>query len=193
MKIKSDENSITEKVQEFCIWITGLSGAGKSTLADLIHKELKSLNLHSFILDGDNLRNGLNRDLGMGEKDRSENIRRAGEVAWLMYEAGIIVICAFISPYEKDRKSVRALFPPNRFVEIYLKTDLAVCEARDPKGLYKKVRRGEIKGFTGIDAPYEAPSNADIVIDTAELSLEPSIKAIMDFLSSKNLVDFSKI
>lgn len=176
-----------------CIWFTGLSGSGKSILSKALAGRLLDLSYNAYVLDGDALRCGLNKDLSMSESDRSENVRRAGEVARLMFDAGIIVICAFISPYEKDRKRVKALFPPERFVEIYLKTDLTVCEARDPKGLYKKVRRGEIKDFTGIDAPYEAPSNADIVIDTAELSLEPSIKAIMDFLSSKNLVDFSKI
>ena len=142
------------------LWFTGLSGSGKSTIANLVEKKLHALGRHTFLLDGDNVRHGLNKDLGFTEADRVENIRRVGEVAKLMTDAGLIVLTAFISPFRAERDMVRAMLPAGEFVEIFIDTPLADAEARDVKGLYKKARSGEIENFTGIDSPYEAPANA---------------------------------
>lgn len=139
------------------LWFTGLSGAGKSTIAALVDQALHAAGRHSYILDGDNLRFGLCGDLGFSPEDRAENIRRLGEVARLFVDAGLIVLCAAISPYRRDREAARSRVPPDRFLEIFVDTDLAVCEARDPKGLYRRARAGEITGMSGIDAPYEPP------------------------------------
>ena len=148
-----------------CIWFTGLSGSGKSTLANLLEKRLHAEGRHTYVLDGDNVRHGLNRDLGFTEADRAENIRRVAEVAKLMVDAGLIVIVAFISPYRAERAFARSLFEPGEFVEVFVDTPLEECERRDPKGLYAKARRGEIPGFTGIDSPYELPERPDIRIE----------------------------
>ncbi|WP_020207903.1 adenylyl-sulfate kinase [Gilvimarinus chinensis] len=166
-----------------CIWLTGLSGSGKSTIANALDATLHEAGIKSFLLDGDNVRHGLNKDLGMTETDRAENIRRIGEVAKLMVDAGLIVICAFISPYKRDRQMVRSMFHHGQFVEAYLETPLSVCEERDPKGLYKKARAGVIKQFTGISDPYETPENAEIVIDTSRDSVTDSVKRILQVLS----------
>src|SRR5262245_14444970 len=161
------------KNQKACIlWFTGLSGAGKSTIANLVEKRLYSLGHHTFLLDGDNVRHGLNRDLGFTDADRVENIRRVAEVAKLMVEAGLIVLVSFISPFRSERRMARGLVEEGEFVEVFVNTPLAVAEARDPKGLYKKARRGEIKHFTGIDSEYEPPENAELVIDTTHASPE---------------------
>jgi len=162
-----------------CIWLTGFSGSGKSTVANALDIELYSTGFKSFLLDGDNVRHGLNKDLGMSESDRAENVRRVGEVAKLMVDAGLIVICAFISPYTRDRQMVRSMFQTGQFLEIYLDTPLDVCEDRDPKGLYKKARQGIIKQFTGISDPYEKPESPEMQIDTSSSTLEHSVSQIL--------------
>lgn len=161
-----------------CIWLTGLSGSGKSTIANALDVHLNEQGRHTFLLDGDNVRHGLNKDLGMTENDRAENIRRVGEVAKLMVDAGLIVVCAFISPYKRDRQMVRSTFNHGEFIEVYLETPLEVCEQRDPKGLYKKARAGIIKNFTGISDPYEVPEAPEVTIDTSKSEIEASIKKI---------------
>jgi bifunctional enzyme CysN/CysC len=164
------------------LWLTGLSGAGKSTIANLVEKKLFRMNRHTFLLDGDNVRHGLNKDLGFTEADRVENIRRVGEVARLMTDAGLIVITAFISPFRAERQLVREMMAPGEFVEIHVDTPLGVAESRDVKGLYKKARRGLLKNFTGIDSPYEAPEAPEIRIDTTQLSPEEAAQLIVDYL-----------
>ena len=149
-----------------CLWMTGLSGAGKSTLANALEQELNKKGKHTYILDGDNLRHGLNSDLGFSETDRNENVRRAAETAKLMIDAGLIAIVGLISPFKKERDWARSLFKDNQFKEIFISTSLEACEHRDTKGLYEKARRGEVKDFTGIDSLYESPDNPDIIIDT---------------------------
>lgn len=158
-----------------CIWFTGLSGSGKSTLANALDLSLYAAGMRTYLLDGDNLRHGLCSDLGMQEEDRTENIRRAGEVARLMVDAGLIVLCAFISPYQRDRDRVRALFTPSQFVEVHVSTPLEQCEIRDPKGLYSKARKGLISNFTGLDSPYEIPATPDFKIDTSVEHLQDSV------------------
>ncbi len=171
------------KNQKACIlWFTGLSGAGKSTIANLVEKRLYSLGHHTFLLDGDNVRHGLNRDLGFTDADRVENIRRVAEVAKLMVEAGLIVLVSFISPFRSERRMARGLVEQGEFVEVFVNTPLAVAEARDPKGLYKKARKGEIKHFTGIDSDYEPPENAEVAIDTTRASPEEAAGRIIRYL-----------
>lgn len=162
------------------LWFTGLSGSGKSTIANLVEKKLHALGRHSFLLDGDNVRHGLNKDLGFTDTDRIENIRRVGEVAKLMTDAGLIVLTAFISPFRAEREMVRGMLPVGEFVEIFIDTPLAEAEARDVKGLYKKARAGELKNFTGIDSPYEAPEKPDIRIDTTRVSPEDAAEMIVE-------------
>jgi bifunctional enzyme CysN/CysC len=164
------------------LWFTGLSGSGKSTIANLVEKKLHRMNRHSFLLDGDNVRHGLNRDLGFTEADRIENIRRVGEVAKLMTDAGLIVITAFISPFRAEREMVRAMLPEGEFIEVFIDTPLAEAERRDVKGLYKKARAGQLKNFTGIDSPYEAPKNPEIRIDTTAMTPEEAADLIIDRL-----------
>jgi adenylylsulfate kinase (apsK) len=170
------------------IWLTGLSGSGKSTLADALEHRLHAAGRHTYLLDGDNLRHGLNRDLGFSAEDRCENIRRVGEVGTLMVDAGLIVIAAFISPFRTDRDLVRALLP-ERFVEIHVSTPLSVCEERDPKGLYRKARAGELKQFTGIDSPFEAPPTAELTIDTSTLSVEVAVDHIRNYMVAAGYID----
>ncbi len=164
------------------LWFTGLSGSGKSTIANLVEKKLHRMNRHSFLLDGDNVRHGLNRDLGFTEADRIENIRRVGEVAKLMSDAGLIVITAFISPFRAEREMVRGMLPEGEFIEVFIDTPLAEAERRDVKGLYKKARAGQLKNFTGIDSPYEAPENPEIRIDTTAMTPEEAADLIIDRL-----------
>ncbi|MEO1945711.1 MAG: adenylyl-sulfate kinase [Candidatus Thioglobus sp.] len=171
------------------IWFTGLSGSGKSTLAHSIEEELYKLNCRTFVLDGDNVRHGLSSDLTFSDDDRKENIRRIGEVAKLMMEAGVIAMTAFISPFKKDRNFVRQLLPQGDFIEIYCKASLEVCESRDVKGLYKRARAGEIKNYTGIDSPYETPDNPELAVDTESESLEESVAKVIDFLKSKGIIN----
>ena len=161
------------------LWFTGLSGAGKSTIANLVEKKLARMNRHTFLLDGDNVRHGLNKDLGFTDADRVENIRRVGEVAKLMTDAGLIVITAFISPFRAERDMVRQMMKPGEFIEVHIDTPLADAEARDVKGLYRKARSGELKNFTGIDSPYEAPEDPEIRIDTTAMTAEEAAEAII--------------
>ena len=170
------------------IWFTGLSGSGKSTLANAVEQVLHQHQHHTYVLDGDNVRHGLNKNLGFSPEDREENIRRIGEVAKLFADAGTIVLTAFISPYRTDRDQARALIAEGRFVEVFVDCPLEVCEERDTKGLYKKARAGEIKEFTGISAPYEPPLNSEVTVNTAALSIEESAQAVVSVLIKAGLV-----
>ena len=177
------EHHATLKNQKAAVlWLTGLSGAGKSTIANLIEKKLARMNRHTFLLDGDNVRHGLNKDLGFTDADRVENIRRVGEVAKLMTDAGLIVITAFISPFRAERKMVRQMMRPGEFFEVFVDTPLAAAEARDVKGLYRKARAGQLKNFTGIDSPYEVPEEPELRIDTTKMSSEQAADAIIAML-----------
>ncbi len=181
-----------QKGQRACVlWFTGLSGAGKSTVANLVEKRLLALGRHSTMLDGDNVRHGLNRDLGFTDTDRVENIRRVGEVARLMADAGLIVLVSFISPFRSERQMARDLLPPGEFLEVFIDVPLETAEARDPKGLYKKARRGEIKHFTGISSPYEAPEQPELHIDTTRLSPEAAAELIVAQLEARGLLQGS--
>lgn len=178
-----------QKGQKPCmIWFTGLSGAGKSTVANALDCLLFEKGRHTYLLDGDNVRHGLNRDLGFSDTDRVENIRRIGEVGKLFVDAGLITLSAFISPFRSDRQMVRTLFPVGEFIEVYVSTSLAVCEQRDPKGLYQKARSGMIRNFTGIDSAYESPAAPEIQIDTGEMSVEQSVNAIYTYLHERAYV-----
>ncbi len=177
------EQRAAQKQQKPCmIWFTGLSGAGKSTVANALDMMLLEHNKHTYLLDGDNVRHGLNRDLGFTDADRIENIRRIGEVGKLFVDSGLIVLSAFISPFRSDRQMVRNLFPVGEFVEVYISTSLDICEQRDPKGLYKKARAGVIKNFTGIDSVYEPPHAPELVVDAGEISVNASAQLIYDYL-----------
>jgi len=167
------------------VWMTGLSASGKSTIAVILEQMLLHKHKHAYRLDGDNIRMGLNKNLGFSAEDRAENIRRIGEVAKLFTDAGVIAITSFISPYKKDRDLVRALNKPGEFVEVYVNVSLETAEKRDPKGLYKKARAGQIKGFTGIDDPYEAPDKAEIVIETEKLKPEQAAEKILTYLDER--------
>ena len=164
------------------LWLTGISGSGKSTIANELEKKLFSIGIRTYILDGDNVRHGLNNDLGFSDADRVENIRRVAEVSKLMMDAGILVIASFISPFRSDRNSVRRLFSSDDFVEVFIDTPLEVAESRDPKGLYKKARAGSIPNFTGIGSPYEKPHNPEILIKTKESTIQDSVTKIIDYL-----------
>lgn len=170
------------------LWFTGLPSSGKSTLANEVEKKLIAGGTKTYILDGDNVRMGLCKDLGFSEQDRAENIRRIGEVSKLFVQAGVVVLSAFVSPYRRDRDAVRALVEPGEFIEVFVDAPLEVCEQRDVKGLYKKAREGVIKGFTGIDDPYEAPLNPEITIKTAETSLEEGANLLVAYLREKNVI-----
>ncbi len=167
------------------VWFTGLSAAGKSTIAHSIEKELFEQGVRVYVLDGDNIRHGLNADVGFDREDRRENLRRVVEVARLMMDAGIVVLAAFISPYQGDRDYVRGRFEKGEFFEVYMKCPLEVCEQRDPKGQYKKARAGIIKNYTGISAPYEEPLAPELVLDTAKTDVEASVRCVVDFLKDK--------
>jgi len=171
------------------IWFTGLSGSGKSTIAHLVEKHLYQLCLRTFVLDGDNVRHGLCSDLGFGNDDREENIRRIGEVAKLMLESGTITLTALISPFRKGRELVRNLLPHGEFIEVFCKASLLTCEKRDAKGLYKRARAGEIRNYTGIDSHYEEPLNPELIIDTEKLSIEESVKLVIKLLVEKQITN----
>ena len=171
------------------LWFTGFSGAGKSSLSVAVEKELHKRGIRTYVLDGDNVRHGLNSNLGFSSEDRAENIRRIGEVSKLFVDAGVMTLTAFISPYREDRKMVREMVEDGEFLEIYVKCALEECEKRDPKGLYKKARNGEIKGFTGIDAPYEAPVNPELVVETDKETLRESVLADLNFLQEKGYIE----
>ena len=168
-----------KKQSPLCLWLTGLSGSGKSTLSNAIEKRLIGLNKHTYILDGDNLRHGLNSDLGFTRLDRNENVRRTAEVSKLIVDAGLIVIVGLISPYKNERAWVRSIFKKDQFYEIYISTGLSECERRDTKGFYQKARAGKIKNFTGISSPYEAPSDPYVSIDTTNISIENCVDIIL--------------
>lgn len=174
------------------LWFTGLSGSGKSTLCAAIEKRLHEQGMSTYILDGDNVRHGINENLGFSPEDRTENIRRIGEISKLFVDAGIITLTAFISPYRKDRNHVRELVSSNEFIEIYVKCSLKECERRDPKGLYQKARSGEIKDFTGISAPYEQPIHPEIIIDNENQLIEESVNQVINYLIEKKTVILNK-
>lgn len=184
---KGDRRSLNNH-GSLILWFTGLPSSGKSTIANELEKKLITLGTRTYILDGDNVRMGLCKDLGFSEEDRGENIRRIGEVSKLFIDAGCIVLSAFVSPYIKDRDAVRELVEEGEFVEVFVDAPLEVCEERDVKGLYKKAREGIIKGFTGIDDPYEAPLNPEITIDTSKLSLDEGVKVIFDYLEKRGVL-----
>lgn len=178
-KVSVEERAILQRQNAATIWLTGLSASGKSTLAYELERRLHDLGHASFVLDGDNIRHGLSRDLGFSPESRKENIRRIAEVARLFNDAGIVMITAFISPYRDDRAMARDILGPERFIETYVAADIAVCERRDPRGLYRKARAGEIPDFTGITAPYEAPEKPEIRLDTGLLSVEQSMSQLL--------------
>jgi adenylyl-sulfate kinase len=191
--IFKEKSGISEKQREslfghkaLTVWLTGLSGSGKSTIARLLETKLYEKGIHSYILDGDNLRNGLNADLGFSPEDRCENIRRVAEVSRLMNDAGLVVIAAFVSPYEKDRKNARKIIG-NKFIEVYVDASIDVCRERDPKGLYAKFDAGAFTGLTGIDAPYEIPENPDLHINTENETAEESVKNIVALIKLRLL------
>ena len=184
LEIDKDARAGQKLQKPLCLWLTGLPGAGKSTIANLLEKQLFAFGRHTYILDGDNIRRGLNRDLGFSEADRVENIRRATEVARLFVDAGLVVIVAFISPYRAERNRARSRFEPDEFVEIYVDASLEECERRDPKGLYAKARRGELLNFTGIDSDYEPPEAAEIHLDTVAKSPDECVDVILSYLDS---------
>lgn len=170
------------------LWFTGLSGSGKSTIANAVAKELYNRNIRSYVLDGDNIRHGLNKDLGFSEEDRTENIRRIGEVSKLFVDSGQFVLTAFISPFRADRQIVRDLLEEGEFIEVYLKCPLEECEVRDPKGLYDKARKGIIKDFTGIDSPYEEPEQPEIILDSDQYSIEECVEQVIEYLTTKRAI-----
>lgn len=192
-KISRKDREVLHKHKSSLIWFTGLSGSGKSTLANLLEKELHILKISTFVLDGDNIRHSLNKDLTFSSTDRSENIRRIGEVAKIMLDAGVLTIAAFVSPYKKDREMVKNIVGSENFIEIYVNASLAECEKRDTKGLYKKARNGEIKNMTGISSPYEAPENPTLEIDTNKETIDESMqkikKCVMEKLKYDKLYD----
>lgn len=184
---KSDRQSLNGH-KSCALWFTGLSGSGKSVLANAVDEKLYRMGIQSYVLDGDNIRHGLNKDLGFQTEDRIENIRRIGEVAKLFVDSGQMILTAFISPFREDRNMVRALFPEGEFFEIYVKCPLHVCEQRDPKGLYQKARNGEIKHFTGIDSPYEQPLSPDFIIESDQTSISAGADLIISELQSKGII-----
>ncbi len=187
-KVKKRDREKRQGYKGAIIWLTGLPSSGKSTIANGVEYELFHRGVRSYVLDGDNIRHGLNSDLGFSPKDRDENIRRIGEVARLFADAGVIAITAFISPYRKDRERARSLLDAGEFVEVFVKCSLSECESRDPKGMYQKAKRGEIPEFTGISAPYEEPLSPEIIIDTEKLPVEVSVEKIIKYMEEKGLI-----
>lgn len=186
--INKNQRSKLKNHKSTVLWITGLSASGKSTLANALECRLHEIGVHTYLLDGDNIRHGLNKDLNFSPEDRRENIRRIAEVAKLFVDAGIVVITAFISPYREDRQIARQIVEQGEFVEIYTKCPLDICEKRDPKGLYKRARAGKIPEFTGITAPYEEPDNPEIIIDTNKNTIEESVNQITIYLLRQQII-----
>lgn len=184
-QISIEDRRQSNQHNSFLLWFTGLSGSGKSTIANVVEQKLHQMGVKTFTLDGDNIRKGINKDLTFSPEDRTENIRRIAEVANLMVNAGLVTLAAFVSPYKKDRASIRSIVKDVNFVEIYINTSVEECERRDVKGLYKKARAGEIKNMTGISAPYEAPENPEIEINTEEESVDAAAQRIIDFITPK--------
>lgn len=187
--VSKNERSAIKEQKPCILWFTGLSGSGKSTVANAVESQLLALRKHTYLLDGDNIRMGLNKGLTFSNEDRVENIRRIGEVSKLFVDAGNIVLTAFISPFKKERGVVRALMETDEFIEVFIDTPLDVCESRDPKGLYEKARKGEIPNFTGISSPYESPTNPEIHVKTAELDIESCAAQIVGYLKEKGYID----
>lgn len=187
-KITRAERAFNKNQKPCLLWFTGLSGSGKSTIANALDVALHERGYHTFLLDGDNVRHGLCKDLGFSDEDRVENIRRIGEVSKLFTDAGLIVLSAFISPFASDRRLVRSLFPAGEFIEVFMDTPLDTCEDRDPKGLYQKARSGEIKHFTGIDSPYEAPERPEVRLDTSSMSVDQCVDRLISFLVERGLI-----
>ncbi len=185
LEVNKTARAAAKNQKPVVLWFTGLSGAGKSTIANLVEKKLSERNLHTYLLDGDNVRHGLNRDLGFSESDRVENIRRIGEVAKLMVDAGLVTLVSFISPFAADRRMARELMEEGEFVEIHVRAPLSVAEQRDPKGLYKKARAGEIRDFTGIDSPYEAPENPELLLDTARYDADALAETVVEYVLTR--------
>lgn len=184
-QISIQDRRQANKHNSFLMWFTGLSGSGKSTIANVVEQELHKKGIKTYILDGDNIRKGINNDLSFSPEDRTENIRRIAETANLMVDAGLVVLAAFVSPYKKDRENIKSIVKDVNFVEIYVNTSLEECEKRDVKGLYKKARAGEIKNMTGISAPYEAPEDPDVEINTEHVSVEQAVKQIIEYITPK--------
>lgn len=180
--ITKEDRSQLLKQKPFVLWFTGLSASGKSTIANLVEKEMFRMSYKTYLLDGDNVRHGLNKDLGFDEESRVENIRRVGEVSKLLLESGIIVLTAFISPFKSDRDLVRSLFKEGQFLEVFIDSSLEVCESRDPKGMYAKARNGDIQNFTGISSPYETPISPEIHVLNNSISLQSASKQIINYL-----------
>ncbi|NWF98891.1 MAG: adenylyl-sulfate kinase [Nitrospirae bacterium] len=187
-KIDKKERWQLNNHKSVLIWFTGLPGSGKSTISHELEYLLFKNKIRTYVLDGDNIRRGLCKDLGFSAEDRRENLRRVGEVAKLFVDAGILTIASFASPYISDRKMIREMFGNEEFIEVYLKCDISICEKRDPKGLYKKARNGIIKNFTGVSDPYEAPEKPEILLETDKLTVEQSVKSVFDFLQEKQIL-----
>ena len=191
--INREKREKTLNQKPFVLWFTGLSASGKSTIANIVESKLYEMGFKTYLLDGDNVRHGLNNDLGFDEESRVENIRRIGEVSKLFFDAGLIVLTAFISPFKSDRKLVRDLFEEkNQFLEVFIDTSLEVCESRDPKGMYKKARLGEIKNFTGISSPYESPINPELHVKNENVSLDDVSDKIIQFLLKEKFINESE-
>ena len=186
--VTRERRQLQQQHKSVVLWFTGLSGSGKSTLAHAVEEQLFQLGQKTYVLDGDNVRHGLCRDLRFSDEDRKENIRRIGEVSKLFLEAGVITLTAFISPFQEDRNLVRNLMPHGEFLEVYCHASIEVCEQRDPKGLYQKARAGEIKDFTGINSPYEVPEKPELDIDTEKLSLEESVESVVALLRERGVI-----
>jgi len=184
-QVSKADRQTNNKHKSLLLWFTGLSGSGKSTIANVVEQELYRLGIKTYTLDGDNIRNGINKDLSFAPEDRTENIRRIAEIAHLMVDAGVVVLAAFVSPYKKDRENIKKIVKADNFVEVFINTSLEECERRDVKGLYQKARAGEIKNMTGISAPYEAPANPDIEIKTEENSVEEAVNTIIKHIIPK--------
>jgi len=174
-----------KKHNSLLLWFTGLSGSGKSTIANAVERALVEKGIHTYALDGDNVRKGLNNNLGFSPEDRTENIRRIAEVSHLMVDAGLVVLAAFVSPYQEDRANIKQIVGADNYIEIFVNTPIEECERRDVKGLYAKARAGEIKNFTGINAPYEVPTTPDIVIDTTKVSISESVALVINYIENK--------
>jgi adenylylsulfate kinase len=187
-RVSSEDREKIKGQKGAVLWFTGLSASGKSTVANTVDHMLHSQGKHTYLLDGDNIRMGLNKNLGFSAEDRAENIRRIGEVAKLFADAGLVTLTAFISPYRRDRDAVRALLPAGEFIEVYVNASLATCEKRDPKGLYKKARAGELKGFTGIDDPYEHPEKPEITLDADNKGIDELAGEVITYLKKKGLL-----
>ncbi|MCM3185587.1 adenylyl-sulfate kinase [Priestia megaterium] len=186
--ITKEERREQNNHHSFVLWFTGLSGSGKSTVANAVAKALFDKNIRNYVLDGDNVRFGLNKNLGFSAEDRTENIRRIGEVSKLFVDSGQVVLTAFISPFQEDRAQVREILEGNEFLEVYVECPLEECEKRDPKGLYKKARSGEIRDFTGIDSPYESPANPELTINTSTQSVEECVQTVIEYLANRKFI-----